>query len=38
MFQNYPRDILLIRRGNLEDEGIEFTRAPATDTPERLAA
>jgi monooxygenase len=38
MFQNYPRDILLIRRGDLEDEGIEFTRAPATDTPERLAA
>jgi cation diffusion facilitator CzcD-associated flavoprotein CzcO len=38
MYQNYPRDILLIRRGDLEDEGMEFSRAPAADTPERLAA
>jgi len=38
MFQNYPRDILLIRRGDLEDEGIEFTRAPAAQAPDRLAA
>jgi hypothetical protein len=38
MYQNYPRDILLIRRGDLEDEGIEFGRAPVADAPERLAA
>jgi cation diffusion facilitator CzcD-associated flavoprotein CzcO len=38
MHQNYPRDILMIRRGDLEDEGIEFSRAPVADAPERLAA
>jgi cation diffusion facilitator CzcD-associated flavoprotein CzcO len=38
MYQNYPRDILLIRRGALEDEGIEFTRAPTADKREPLAA
>ena len=38
MYQNYPRDILMIRRGSLEDEGIEFGRAPIADKPERLAA
>jgi hypothetical protein len=38
MFQNYPRDILLIRRGELEDEGIEFSRVPVADAPDRLAA
>ena len=38
LYQNYPRDILLIRRGELEDEGIEFSRAPVVDAPERLAA
>ena len=38
MFQNYPRDILLIRRGPIEDEGMEFTRAPVAEAPDRLAA
>jgi monooxygenase len=38
MHQNYPRDILMIRRGDLEDEGIEFSRATVADTPDRLAA
>ncbi|HEX2291009.1 MAG TPA: NAD(P)/FAD-dependent oxidoreductase [Pseudonocardiaceae bacterium] len=28
-YQNYPRDVLLLRRGPLEDEGVRFTRAPA---------
>ena len=38
MHQNYPRDILLVRRGELEDEGVEFGRTPVADAPERLAA
>jgi monooxygenase len=28
-YQNYPRDVLLLRHGPLEDEGVRFTRAPA---------
>jgi monooxygenase len=32
--QNYPLDIRLLRRGPLEDEGIEFSRPPApAETP-----
>ncbi|WP_236792869.1 NAD(P)/FAD-dependent oxidoreductase [Amycolatopsis sp. GM8] len=27
LHQNYPRDVLLLRRGAIEDEGITFTRA-----------
>ncbi len=38
MYQNYPRDILMIRRGDIEDEGIEFSRAPIADASQRLAA
>jgi cation diffusion facilitator CzcD-associated flavoprotein CzcO len=38
MHQNYPRDILLVRRGEIEDEGVEFGRTPVADAPERLAA
>ena len=38
LYQNYPRDIVLLKRGSLEDEGIEFSRAPVADAPERLAA
>src|SRR5262249_20520437 len=26
LYQNYARDILLIRHGSLEDDGVEFTR------------
>jgi hypothetical protein len=35
MYQNYPRDIRMMRHGPLEDEAIEFSRAPA---PEPAAA
>ena len=38
MHQNYPRDILMIRRGDLEDEGIEFSRAPVAEPADKLAA
>ena len=39
LYQNYPRDILLLKRGALEDEGIEFSAAtPAAARRERLAA
>jgi monooxygenase len=27
--QNYPRDVLQMRHGSLEDKGVRFTRAPA---------
>jgi cation diffusion facilitator CzcD-associated flavoprotein CzcO len=39
LYQNYPRDILMLRRGKLTDEGIEFSRAesPVTATA-RVAA
>jgi monooxygenase len=29
LYQNYARDIITLRRGSLQDEAIEFTRAPA---------
>ena len=39
LYQNYPRDILLLKRGPLEDEGIEFTAAtPAATRETPLAA
>jgi monooxygenase len=28
LHQNYPRDVLLMRHGSLEDEGVRFTRVP----------
>ena len=28
-YQNYPRDVLALRHGPLEDKGVRFTRAPA---------
>jgi monooxygenase len=31
MYQNYPRDIAMMRRGPLEDEAIEFSRAGAAE-------
>jgi hypothetical protein len=39
LYQNYARDVLKLRRGPLEDEGIEFSnpRAPA-EPAEPLAA
>ncbi len=37
LHQNYPRDLLMMRHGRLDDEGVRFTRvpapAPAADTP-----
>ena len=39
LYQNYARDILMLRRGELDDEGIEFSKAPVQrGAPERLAA
>ena len=39
LHQNYVRDILLLKRGAIDDEGIEFSGEPvADDAPERLAA
>jgi cation diffusion facilitator CzcD-associated flavoprotein CzcO len=32
LHQNYPRDVLLLRRGPLEDEGITFSRIAAKKT------
>ncbi|MGH2688583.1 MAG: flavin-containing monooxygenase [Actinomycetota bacterium] len=29
LYQNYPRDLMLLRHGRLEDEGVRFTRLPA---------
>jgi monooxygenase len=35
LHQSYPRDVLLLRRGAIEDEAMEFRRAPrAQDAPE----
>jgi cation diffusion facilitator CzcD-associated flavoprotein CzcO len=31
LYQNYPRDINMLRRGSLQDEGIRFSRAPANE-------
>jgi monooxygenase len=31
LYQNYPRDLLLMRRGRLDGAGIRFTRRPAGD-------
>jgi cation diffusion facilitator CzcD-associated flavoprotein CzcO len=31
LYQNYPRDINLLKRGPLTDEGIEFSRAPSKE-------
>jgi cation diffusion facilitator CzcD-associated flavoprotein CzcO len=31
LYQNYPRDIRLLKRGDLQDEGIQFSRAPSTE-------
>jgi monooxygenase len=31
LYQNYPRDIRMLKRGPLEDEGIRFTRARAKE-------
>jgi cation diffusion facilitator CzcD-associated flavoprotein CzcO len=30
LYQNYARDIITLRRGSLQDDAIEFTRAPAS--------
>jgi monooxygenase len=39
LYQNYARDIMMLRRGSLEDDGIEFSRpAPSAAPAEKLAA
>ena len=39
LHQNYPRDVLLMRHGAIEDEALEFSRASsAVPAPERVAA
>lgn len=39
LYQNYARDILMLRHGTLEDEGMEFSKAAAPlGAGERLAA
>jgi monooxygenase len=42
LFQNYIRDVFMIRRGSLEDDAIEFSnprsRTTQPPTPERLSA
>jgi monooxygenase len=39
LYQNYARDILMLRYGSLADEGMEFSNPPAVQTPaEPLAA
>ncbi len=37
LHQNYARDILLMRRGPIEDEAIAFSRAPVSAPPEPVA-
>jgi hypothetical protein len=42
LYQNYIKDVLMIRRGSLEDEAIEFTNPVSAAAPpepeERLTA
>ncbi len=39
LYQNYPRDMLMLRRGALEDEALEFSPAARPESvPERAAA
>jgi hypothetical protein len=33
LYQSYPRDVRLMRRGELEDEGVEFSRTSPRDEP-----
>jgi monooxygenase len=38
LYQNYLRDILMLRRGPVEDEAVEFSRAPHTGAPAQVVA
>jgi hypothetical protein len=38
LYQNYPRDILLLRRGSLEDEGIRFSTPAPVERDLKVAA
>ena len=38
LYQNYPRDILLLRRGPIEDEGIRFSSPARVEVEEKVAA
>ncbi|MFG1954404.1 flavin-containing monooxygenase [Micromonospora sp. NPDC048830] len=35
LYQNYPRDVLLMRHGRLTDAGVRFSRAGAPPAPDR---
>jgi monooxygenase len=37
LHQNYARDILLLRRGPIEDDAVAFSRAPVSAAPEPVA-
>jgi monooxygenase len=37
LHQNYIRDVRLMRRGSLEDEGMTFQRVPATTAEKAVA-
>jgi len=32
LYQNYPRDLLMLRHGRLDDEGVRFDRVPVADS------
>ena len=36
LHQDYTRDVFLLKRGKLEDEGVAFSRAPATEGAEPI--
>jgi hypothetical protein len=39
LYQNYARDIIMLKRGPVEDEGVFFSRpGPTTEVAEKLAA
>ena len=38
LYQNYARDIMMLRRGSLEDEGIEFSRPAPTTAMLRMSS
>ncbi|HEY3630991.1 MAG TPA: FAD-containing monooxygenase EthA, partial [Jatrophihabitantaceae bacterium] len=35
--QNYPRDVYLLRRGPVDDEGVRFSRGPSPVVADRAA-
>jgi hypothetical protein len=37
LYQNYPRDILALRHGEIDDEALEFSAGAPSQTPELAA-